>query len=162
MKYFKGIQLLQYPWVMFYKVAEFATDEDFEESEWATDPLVKREPDIIQVFGAYSYRIVDGEFVDRTEEELEIQESDYLIKNALAVDRNRIQTISDSSFTYDSNDFPMDEVSRLFYTTMEKIKPASNKIRTMANTAYALNAVDIPAFMDEYYKKLITISKHTV
>jgi hypothetical protein len=162
MKYYEGIQLIKYPWIQWQEVAEFETTEAFEASDWADNPLVKAKSDIVQVFGAYAYRIVDGEFVDRTEAELAEQESEYVIKNALLSDRNRLQSINDNSFTYDSNEFPMDEVSRLFYETMAKLEPISSKIRTMENTEYALEAANIPAFINEYYKKLLNITKHTL
>ena len=161
MKYFKGIQLLKYPWVMFYMVAEYETPEEFESSEWASDPLVKLESDIEQVFGTYSYHIVDGEFVDRTESEMIMIEENYNAAMALKTDANRILDINGNVFTYDNKEFPMDEVSRLFYIAIKE-SATNHKVRTTSNEAYALNEGDRAAFYAAYIAKLLSITKHTV
>lgn len=160
MKYFLGIQIFTYPWVRWTKVGDFATTEDFEASEWFGNPLVKAKADIVQTFGTYTFHIVDGVFVDRTEEELTDLEADYNVKNVMSTNRARIETLRESTFTYDSKQFPMDEASRLFYSTFTEI-PGDKKVIPVNETEfYSLLEANIPSFLGKYYEKLKIVTEH--
>lgn len=125
--------------------------------------LVVNEVDVpAYIYGVSPWYIVDGELVERTTLEMEAFEDEYNIQIGVKSEALRLESINKESFTYDSNDFPMDEVSRLFYTAIEKTSPANSKIRTMNNTAYNLADTDISSFMASYYEKLLLISKHTI
>jgi len=159
MKYFKAIKLLQYPFIQWTKIAEYETIEDFESSDWSDDPLVKAESDIVKIFGTYPYQIVDGAFVDYTTEELVDLEKAFTVRQAMAKNRNRIETLNTSTFTYDGHEFPMDDASRLFYSTFDKIS-GSKKIFDIEAFNYGLLEENIPDFMAAYYAQLNNITQH--
>lgn len=162
--YFNAISLIDKPFISWQSVGSF-TPTEFATSEYADDPLVIPEDEIpfpYSVFGVCPKKIVAGVLEDRTPAEMAVFETEYNIVIGLKSDAARIVSINNDKFTYDGNEFPMDEVSRLFYETMAKLTAVPYKIRTMENTEYALEAANIVAFLEEYYKKLITISKHTL
>lgn len=159
MKYYLAIKQDSYPFIRWTEVAQFETIEDFNKSEWASNPLVKEKADIIQVFGTYSYHIVDGEFVDRTEENMAELQKDFDAKNALDSNINKIESINSDSFRFDRNEFPMDEVSRLFYA-MIAVKPNDYSIQTMDYSKYDLSSENNTDFLKAYQDKLLSISRH--
>lgn len=157
--YYLGTQLLQYPWIQWSKAAEFETTEDFETSELAANKLVKERDDIVQVYGTYSYHIVDGAFVDRTEEEMHEFETAFNAKNLISLNRKRIETLRETTFTYADKEFPMDENSRVYYSTFNKIA-TSKKVLTANGEFYALDKEKIDEFLTVYYQKLNDITQH--
>lgn len=126
------------------------------------DLVVEQEDIPTFIYGVYTWKIVDGELVERDDPEMLAFQAEWEIANGLQSERVRLNDINLDKFTYDGNEFPMDEVSRLFYLTLEKTTPSSAKIRTMANTPYNLDIDDITAFMTAFYERLYTISKHTI
>lgn len=162
MNYYKAYEIAEMPYIIWNGIGNFVTPEAFADSDYGDDPLVKAEVDIVLEFGVYAERIVAGELVPWNATEINNFRDAYNIKRGVAGEALRIGSINSNSFTYDSKEFPMDEVSRLFYTSIEKVSPSSSKIRTMENTAYDLDAADIAAFMAAYYAKLLLITKHTL
>lgn len=128
------------------------------------NPLIVREDQLPEVeYGVYLKKINEsGELVDFTAPEIVAIRDAYNIKVGLNSEAQRIGEINTGSFTYDGKEFPMDEVSRLFYLALEKRQPSSSKIRTMDNTAYTLTDTNINDFLAEYYKELLLLSKHTI
>lgn len=162
MEYYKAYEIDDKPFVTWNGVGVFNTPEDFEDSQWGDDPLVVSATDIVAQYGVYTKHIVGGALVAWTAPELLIFRDEYNINRAVIGESLRIGDVNKGTFTYDGNDFPMDEVSRLFYVAIENNAPSSSKIRTMENTAYDLDAADINAFMTAYYAALLLISKHTI
>lgn len=160
--YFSAIELVEKPYLTFQSIGMF-TPAEFAASDYADDPLVIKESEVPDyAFGVCTSKIVAGELVARTAGEMAVFEAEYNIIVGVKSEAARIGSINSNSFTYDGNDFPMDEVSRLYYLSIEKTTPSSAKIRTMANVEYALDSVNISAFLTAYYDKLWLISKHTL
>lgn len=161
-RYFSAIALVDKPFVSFAGIGSF-TPEEFEASPYYDDPLVVSQSRLPGYsFGVCNQKIVAGELVNRTPAEMVIFEAEYNLAMSLKSERAKIDIIREASFTYDETDFPMDEVSRLYYLAIEKKLPATSQIKTMQNVKYQLNAVDIDDFMSEYYAKLLLLSKHTL
>ena len=160
--YFIAIALANKPFVTFNSVGSF-TPAEFAASVYATNGLVVKESELpSQAFGVCSKKIVSGNLVDRDPAEMEILRAEYEVYLALKAEPAKIFDINKASFTFDGNDFPMDEVSRLYYLSIDKKQPATSQIKTMQNVKYQLDAVDIDDFMSEYYAKLLLLSKHTI
>ncbi len=160
--YYIAIALVEKPFVSFASVGSF-TPAEFAASIYATNGLVVKESDLpSQAFGVCSKKIVSGNLVDRDPAELLILRDEYDIYLGLKAEPAKIFDINKESFTYDDTDFPMDEVSRLFYMAIEKTTPTNSKIKTMENLKYDLEAANVPAFMAEFWAKLLLISKHTI
>lgn len=160
--YFSAISLVDKPFVSFDSIGNF-TLEEFAASPYASDPLIVKRSEVPNyAFGVCTAKIVGGVLVNRTPAEMAVFEAEYNVIMGVRSEAARIGTINLEKFTYDSNEFPMDEVSRLFYLAMEKNAPVSHKVRTMANTEYALDSGDIGAFLDAFYARLLLISKHTL
>ena len=162
MEYYKAYEIDDKPFVTWNGVGVFNTPEDFEDSQWGDDPLVVSATDIVAQYGVYTKHIVGGALVAWTAPELLIFRDEYNINRAVIGESLRIGDVNKGTFTYDGNDFPMDEVSRLFYACIEKTTPSTSKLRTMASTAYALSDANIAAFMTAYYEHLLLITKHTI
>jgi hypothetical protein len=161
MKYFIAENVAFKPYTRWNCIGDFETQEDFENSPFGKNPLVRPQSQITYQFGVCTTRIVGGILVDFTEAEmLEFQEQEEIIQ-ALSSQADKIKAISKDSFAYDGKEFPMDLTSHLFYTSMEKIG-GNQKIMTTANELYNLLDASIPAFMTAYYGKLLTISKHDI
>jgi hypothetical protein len=161
-RYYSAIALREKPFVSFGGIGSF-TAEEFEASAYADDPLVVAQSELPGYsFGVCNAKIVAGELVNRTPAEMAVFEAEYTKEVSLKSERRKIDTINDGFFTFDGNDFPMDEVSRLYYLSIDKKQPATSQIKTMQNVKYQLDAVDIDDFMSEYYAKLLLLSKHTL
>lgn len=113
------------------------------------------------VYGVCPLKIVDGELVERTAPEMATFETEYNIEQAMKANVQRLPSINAETFLYDGKQFPMDEVSRLFYTAMEKVG-GNQKIMTIDNQLYNLLDASIPAFMAAFYSRLLNISKHDI
>ena len=160
--YFIAIALTVKPFVTFNSVGSF-TPAEFAASVYATNGLVVKESELpSQSFGVCSKKIVAGNLVDRDPAEMEILRAEYEVYLALKAEPAKIFDINKASFTFDGNDFPMDEVSRLYYLAIEKKLPASSELKNMQNVKYQLDAADINDFMSEFYAKLLLLSKHTI
>ncbi|MGV9003945.1 hypothetical protein [Flavobacterium sp.] len=159
MHYYKAYETANKPFVTWCGVGSFATTEAFEASRYYGDPLVVPQTSIVAQDGVFTLHVVSGVLVAWTAPELTAWRTETNIEKALRSESQRIVSINNDKFTYDGKEFPMDEVSRLFYKTLEVIAPSSSKIRTMANTAYDLNSTDIVAFMLAYRNRLLIISK---
>ncbi|WP_264520401.1 hypothetical protein [Flavobacterium sp. N1994] len=161
--YFSAISRPDKPFISWNSVGNF-TPTEFAASEYADDPLIISEDDLpnpINVFGVCPLKIVSGVLEDRTPGEMAVFETEYNIIMGVKSERLKKQAIDDDKFTYDGQQFPMDEVSRLFYLAIEKNR-GNSKIKTMSNTLYSLLDANIDAFLAAYYSRLLTISQHTI
>lgn len=162
MEYYKAFETASKPYVIWCGVGNFVTTAAFEASPFYEDPMVVPATSIVSQDGVFTLHIVSGVLVAWTASELSNFRDENNIIKGLRTDAQRINAINNDKFTYDGNDFPMDEVSRLFYACIEKTAPSTSKLRTMANTAYALSDANIAAFMTAYYEHLLLITKHTI
>ena len=161
--YFNAIELTNKPFISWMSVGTF-TLEEFRASEYADDPLIIPEDEIpfpYNVFGVCPKKIVGGVLENRTPAEMAGFEAEFNIQVSVKSERLKIEYINNDKFTYEDNDFPMDEVSRLFYSCIERT--AENyKIKTMVNTVFSLTDAKRADFVAAFYEKLLSISKHTV
>lgn len=150
------------PFVTFSSVG-FFTPTEFANSAFFGNTLVVKESSLpAYQFGVCTSRIVGGVLVPFTAEEMIVFRDEYAVIVSLNNEKAKIFDINKESFTYDDTDFPMDEVSRLFYMAIEKTTPENSRIKTMENLKYDLEAANIPAFMAEFWTKLLLIAKHTI
>ena len=157
--YFIALERAEKPFVSWLSVGSF-TPTEFENSDYNKNPLVRAEDEIPSyAFGVSTVHIVDRRLVARDAAEMAIYEEEYNIKIALFNNRNRIGDINGSSFNFDGNDFPMDEVSRLYYS-MIALSVDDYSIQTMSGSKYALRDTSKNDFLRAYYTKLLLISKH--
>lgn len=160
MRYFIAVESAEKPFILWASVAN--STAEYEALGFDTNPLVLAETDKPEpLYGVCPFKIVAGELVFRTNSEMNAFQDEYNIRQAMIANVERLPIINDNTFTYDSKLFPMDEVSRLFYTAMEKIG-GNQKIMTTSNEVYSLLNANIAAFMTAYYTKLLLISKHNI
>ena len=161
--YFIAISLTEKPFVSFMSVGSF-TPAEFAASIYATNGLVVKESELpAQAFGVCSKKIVGGNLVDRDPAELLVLRDEYDVYLSLKSEPAKIFDINKATFTYDDYQFPMDEVSRLFYLSLATMTPlpAIVEIKKMDATKYTLGAEFVPGFLNVYYTRLYEVSKHT-
>lgn len=128
------------------------------------NPLVLPEdslPDLI--FGVCPLKIEGGELVDRTTGEMDDFEVEWTEITQKGTNAGKIVDVNTGHFTYDSTNFPMDEVSRLFYAAISNQPPAGDvKCMTTSGALYNLTNANIGDFITEYYKKLRALAQPPV
>lgn len=160
MRYFLAVESNTKPFILWASVANSL--KEYEERGFDENPLVIPESELPEpVYGVCPLKIVSGQLVERTPSEMATFNTEWNIAQGLKEESTRINTVNSSFFTYDGNNFPMDEVSRLFYMTIPQVS-GDKKIRTMANTAYALVDANRAAFFAAYIEKLLLVTKHTI
>ncbi|NHN26747.1 hypothetical protein FIA58_013765 [Flavobacterium jejuense] len=115
----------------------------------------------VNVFGICPLKIVAGELVDRTALELSTAEDEYNLYTFLNEQADKLNDINSGTFTYDSQTFPMDERSRLFYFSIEN-SLSNEKAMTTTGELYSLLNANIPAFITAYKTALHTLSQPDV
>lgn len=136
-------------------------------NEWPQnddDPLIRSEDNVpALVNGICPLKIVDGELVARSEAEMNsaADQTEILVK--FAEHNVKIKDVNTGSFVYDTKTFPMDEVSRLFYQSVEKVR-GNTKLMTIEGVLYSLidTATNIDDFMAAYYEKLNELTQPNV
>lgn len=159
--WYKAREITGKPYIMWDLVAK--TTEEYTEL-YEDDPLVMNKADIPAFeFGICPLKIVTGSLVERTVGEMETAENEYLVKLKLGENKSLIDSIEKSSFTYDSKTFPMDQVSRLFYSGLDKAPPGGDaKCMTTDGTLYNLPNANISAFVTAFYTQLRILSQPDV
>ncbi|KGO89729.1 hypothetical protein [Flavobacterium suncheonense] len=162
MKFFKAIEQPQKPFITWH---EWAKDiiELTEMGEYG-NPLIVGEDYIPEyIYGVCPWKIEGGELVERTSGEMNAFEAEFEVETTLRENAAKISEINTGSFTYDSTDFPMDDVSRLFYTAIANEPPVGDvKCMTVDGTLYNLPNANIGAFITEYYKQLRVLAQPPV
>lgn len=136
MIYFKAVELEQKPFIQWNSVA-FSLQELINLG-LNDDPLVLPEDEIpFTEFGVYPIKIESGELVSRSSTEMESFRNEWCVvtdKNDFA---KKIENVNVETFTYDGHEFMMDEVSRLFYYAIDKVR-GNQKILTSSGETYTL------------------------
>ena len=142
---FKAIELEQKPFITW-----LSTDEPL-------GALVVREEDVPDyIFGVCPWKIVDGELVARDSSEMELFEEEYLIKQRVDTQAQKIIDVNNATFTFGTNEFPMNEVARLHYSMIDKTRPESVLV-TSLDGAVRIDTYQIDDFMEAYYDELKTL-----
>lgn len=162
MKYFKATEVAFKPFIFWNPAADSLAE--LEALELEADPLILPESEVPDnLYGVCPLKIVSGELVERTVGEMSDFSDEWDIAEALKANVNRLPNINASTFIHDGKEFPMDEVSRLFYHAIDKVR-GNQKIMTVANEQYNLmdTTTLIDDFLDSYHAKLIEITKHDI
>ena len=162
MRYFKAFELERKPFIQFDKWADSL--EKLQAMGEEDNPLIIAEADIPDfVFGVHPFKIEAGEIVERTTLEMEAFEAEWNLQNVKNENSKKLREINTGSFTYDSIDFPMDEVSRLFYLSLQNNTIVGDvKCMTIAGELYNLANANVGDFLTEFYKKLKGLSQPPV
>ena len=163
--YFNAIALRDKPFISWKSVGSF-TPAEFAVSEYADDPLVIPEDEVpfpYNVFGVCPKKIVSGVLEDRTPSEMAVFEAEFTIASTIGGNRNKIQTVEKSYFTYDGKNFPMDEASRLFYACIDKLRDDHHILTILGEDYFLINEdTNIDDFILAYYTKLLLLTKHDI
>lgn len=159
--WYKAREIVSKPYIFWDLVAK--TVEEYQ-AGYDDDPLVLSRGDIPDyVFGICPLKIVGGSLEERSPAELATAEDEYNIVVKLDQNKLLINDIDTGTFTYDSKVFPMDQVSRLFYTAFESAPPAGDvKCMTTEGLLYSLPNANIGAFMTAFYTQLRILSQPDV
>ena len=162
MRYFKAFEIVDKPFIKWEKWADsFAQLTAMGEDD---NPLILPENEVPPVeYGVCPLKVVSGELVDRTTIEMEAFEAEYNDEVFLVDQKSKLLDVNNGSFPYDSQTFPMDERSRLFYYGLSVKPPAGDvKCMTLAGDLYNLSNANITAFLGAYYTQLIALTQPDV
>jgi len=162
MRYFKALEVVQKPFIFWQLVASSVTE--LEALGLDDDPLVIQETDIPEfTYLVCPLKIVDGELVDRTVPEMEAFEAEYQVQTVISESKNKVSDLTTETFTFDGNDFFMDETSRLFYQAIDKVRGNQKVLTTLGATYTLLDAsTNIDDFLAAYYSKLRLVTKPNI
>jgi len=144
----KALEIEEKPFITFYTVQTYDPK----------DPFLVDSIDGLYQFGVCTKKIVSGQLVDRTPAEMAVFEAEYENRVFIYDQYKLIDSINSGEFTYDSNTFPMDERSRIFYFAIET-SATDEKVMTTTGGSYALTNANIPAFIAAYKTELKNLSK---
>lgn len=157
MKYFLAIEIIQKPFIRW---AGWANSiEELAELGEFQNPLIVAENLIpAYLFGVSPLKIVAGELVDRTVEEMATFETEYLVRVSVAAESTKIAQINASSFAYGGNQYPMHEAARLRYMAIENDNPADTNFMNIAGQIITIPAANLGLFFTQYYKQIQLIT----
>lgn len=149
MRLFKAIELAYKPFVQWQE-----TDE--------SGSLVVREEDIPSyIYGVCPWYVSEGELKLRDTSEMDAFRAEWEIKQVLRSQAIKVDQIKDENFTYDGHEFPMDEASRLYYSTISYLAGKDYTILLANGKFYKLLVANIAAFTTSFHEKLQLITQHT-
>lgn len=159
---FIAIELSHKPFIVWGSIPEGSFEDP--ESEYFESRLVLDEADVpVTVFGVCPLKIVSGKLVNRTNAELNEFKAQWNTSELLRNEKLRINTINSGSFEYDSESFPMDERSRVFYQAFDRARGIGDvKCMTTDGASYNLSNAKIDAFLDAYFLQLRLLSQPLV
>ena len=156
MEFFKAIEVPHRPFVRWAGWAK-NIDELIAMGE-ADNPLIlpaELVPDFVFEGYVCPVKIVDGELVDLTSEELDDHESAYDTRIVLATDAAKINDLGSGSFSYGGKSFPMHETARLRYLGIANDTPhVDTYFMTLSGVPAMVEGANISGFMTQYYKAL--------
>lgn len=103
-----------------------------------------------RVFGVYPYRIVEGELVDWSPEEMTIFEEEWNLKQIISNQKAKLSGLNEGTFEFDSHEFPTNEVARWHYLFIERNKARSHNVVSLTGN-YNLAPEDIDAFLAAFW-----------
>lgn len=162
MRYFKAFEQTEKPLITWSLWAEsFAELEKMGEDD---NPLILSEDDVpAYQYGVCPLKIDGGVLVNRSTAEMDAFEIEYNDSIFLLSQLQKLDGINGGAFSYDTEEFPMDERSRLFYHAIDKKTPAGDvKMMTINGTLYNLANANIAAFLGAYYTELTTLAQPDV
>lgn len=114
-------------------------------------------------FGVCPLKIVDGELYERTAEEMEDFETEWLssqkINEQYAI-IDRLKNTAVAFFTYGGKNFPMNDSARAYYLAIEKTTAKeSYDVLTVDGSTAELISANKAAFLEAYYEKLIELTQ---
>lgn len=162
MRYFKAVEIEQKPFIFWNGVANDIAE--LAELELFEDPLILPEDSIPKlIYGICPLKIVTGHLVARTSPEMDKYESQWEASEFLAEQKALQTAINNGTFTYDSQTFPMDERSRIFYQAFDRARGLGDvKCMTATGHLYSLDNSNIDDFLDAYFLRLRTLSQPNV
>ena len=162
MRYFKAYEQTEKPLIVWSLAA--STTQELETLGLDDDPLILAEDDLPEpIFGVCPLKIVAGELVARTIQEMDAFETEYNQETFLLSQSAKLDNINSGIFAYDTEEFPMDERSRIFYEAIAAKTPGGDiKLMTVNGTLYNLLNANIDAFLAAYYSELINLSQPDV
>lgn len=162
MKFFKAFEQISKPFITWH---EWAKDiVELTEMGEFDNPLIVGEDYIPEyIYGICPWKIVAGELVERTAPEIEAFEDEFIVETAKVDFMIKLQNLNSETFTYDRNEFMMDEVSRLYYYAIDKVR-GNQRILTAAGATYTLldNYTNINDFLAAYHDKLFLTIKPAI
>lgn len=115
------------------------------------------------IFGVCPWKIVDGELVNRTPEEMAEFETEWLAAqkiNSQTIAVEKLKSSVDAKFTYAGKSFPMNEGARLYYQAMEKTTgKASYNVIAVDGGIVELLVANKADFLQAYYDKLLELTE---
>ena len=162
MRYFKAFETKEKPLIIWNlwansleKLIEMGEDDN---------PLILPEDEVpATIHGVCPLKIVAGELVKRTAPEMDAFEDEWIISEKLVDCKLLINGINAGTFTYDSQTFPMDERSRIFYQAFDRARGIGDvKCMTATGRLYSLDNSNIDDFLDAYFLKLRNLSQPNV
>ena len=162
MRYFKAFEIVEKPLIKWEKWADSLAQLTAMGEE--DNPLILAEEDIPAIeFGICPLKIVTGHLVARTSPEMDEYESQWESSEFLAEQKALQTAINNGTFTYDSQTFPMDERSRIFYQAFDRARGIGDvKCMTATGHLYSLDNSNIDDFLDAYFLRLRTLSQPNV
>lgn len=155
MKFFKAFPQVNKPLITWH---EWAKDiVELTEMGEFDNPLIVAEDNIPPyLYGVCPWKIEAGELVERTEIEMTAFEDEFIIEESKIDFAKKLLNVSSETFTFDSNEFMMDEASRLYYHAIDKVRRGNQKILTATGETYTLldTATNIDDFLAAYHFKL--------
>ena len=111
--------------------------------------------------GVCPLKIVDGELYERTPEEMEDFETEWLSSQKINEQYAIIEKLKNTAvafFNYGGKNFPMNESARAYYLAIEKTTgKESYDVMTVDGSTAELVAANKAAFLDAYYEKLLEL-----
>lgn len=121
-----------------------------------TGPLVVNEADIPEnQFGVSPWKIVDGELVNRSTEEMEAFEAEYIIQQASIAQKQLINVLEGQTFTFEGKDYPVNLVAIARYRAIESDRPESWAARDITGEVVNFDDSKIDAFISAMNKVVI-------
>jgi hypothetical protein len=156
MRYYKAEPVNNKPFIYWHLWAN--SIEELQALGYEDDPLIIAEADMPDYqFGVCPMKIVDGQLVNRTAQEMEDFESEFIASSGFRTYGAKIADVNKALFVYDGKSFPMHDAARLFYGCIQRTA-ANYKVQHSTGIVDVFQA-DIPAFLDAYYNKLQTLTQ---
>lgn len=158
---FIATQVSVKPFIVWVSIPDGSYDDP--ESQYYKSTLVIDEQDIPEnISGVCPLKIYNGKLVERTQIEMEAFAAQYTSENFIQEQKDKLNDVNLGTFNYDTETFPMDERSRLFYYAMASKPPVGDvECMTVNGDLYTLLNANITAFLGAYYTALMNYSKPT-
>ena len=153
MRYYIAVELPTKPFIYFQGVAN--SEAELVALNLSGNPLVLEDANIPPFqFGVSPLKIVNGQLEQRTQAEMDAFEVEYNHQMALFNQVQKKADVQTKTFTYLGISFPMSDAADLYYRALSNQVPASANVQAVERIV-PITAAEIPAFIGEYYKKVL-------